>query len=586
MLPPDLVTLSYTNIERALATNEIQVFEYRLPVPDQGPRDYEARMVPSGPDEVITIVRDVTEPKRMEQALREREALLKATGAMAKVGGWELDAETLEVRWTEQTYHIHGVPTSYKPPLDEAIEFFHPDDRDRLSAAIQRALQAGAPYDLELRFISHQGEHRWVRTQCRPEIAGGTTRKLRGTIQDITERKEAEIALRQTSERLRIQHEIDTAILAAQSPQEIMRVTLERLHHLIPCSHASVAELHATQDLSREVIAFADDQIHSHPPDWHPIADIGLDLMAQIRQGRPYVVQDIAELATLTPLEQALQARGLRAYVSVPLPGQETPIGSLNLGSALPHYFQPDHIEILEEVAASLSVALQQAHLLEQAQQDAETKATLLREVNHRVKNNLSTIVNLLYLEHHHVSPEAMAAYEPIMQDLMHRIVSLARVHDMLSAAEWKPLPLGNLAQQIITGVIQAAPQAIDLTLTTAETPVWVTPDQAHHLALILNELATNTLKYAADGRTTLEIGLEIARTGDRITLTYRNDGPDYPEEVIRMERHSAGLDIIQQVVHRNLNGTVSLRNDGGAVAEVVFPQQDKSQDGVKPYNR
>ncbi|MGC9357221.1 MAG: ATP-binding protein, partial [Anaerolineae bacterium] len=127
-----------------------------------------------------------------EEALRASQTLLKSTGQMAKVGGWELDAETLDVRWTEQTYRIHGMPLDYKPPMEKAIDFFHPDEREKLANAIQRALDEGQPYDMELRFITAHGEQRWVHTQCQPQVVEGKTRKLRGTIQDITERKEAQ----------------------------------------------------------------------------------------------------------------------------------------------------------------------------------------------------------------------------------------------------------------------------------------------------------------------------------------------------------------------------------------------------------
>lgn len=447
LITPAFANLVEHNISQTLATNEMQVFEYQLPVPNRGMHHYEARMVPSGPDEVITIVRD------------------------------------------------------------------------------------------------------------------------------ITKRKETETALHQTMERLRIQHDIDTAILVAQSKQEIMRATLERLHHLVPCRHASISEIDSTQALARETMIVNHNGIQMEPIKWHPTSDAGPDLFTAMHQGRPYVIQDIAAQENPTPLERAIATAGLRAYISVPLTGPDGPIGTLNLGSERPNFFQPDHVEILEEVATSLSVALQQAHLLEQTRQDAETKAMLLREVNHRVKNNLDTIVGLLYIERRHASPEAMVAYQPIMHDLTNRIVSLARVHDMLSATGWMPLKLHELAERIIGSIAQTTPHKMDVTVTAAQT-AWVTPNQAHYLALILSELTTNTSKYAVAGREEVHIALDIAKHGAMITLTYRNDGPDYPEEVLRLERYSAGLEIIQEIVRRNLQGAMALRNDGGAVTEIVFEQK------------
>ena len=158
---------------------------------------------PDGSISKLEIFRDITERKRMEEALERSEAFLNVTGRMAKVGGWELDAETRDVRWTDETYRIHEVPLDCKPPLDEAINFYHPEDRPKLEHAIQRALEHGEPYDMELRFITARGKHLWVHTICKPHIVDGKTGKLTGTFQDITERKAAEEALKEAEKKYR-----------------------------------------------------------------------------------------------------------------------------------------------------------------------------------------------------------------------------------------------------------------------------------------------------------------------------------------------------------------------------------------------
>ena len=150
----------------------------------------------------------ISDLKQNQEALKKSKAVLDATGRMARVGGWEMNAETLKVTWTEETYRIHEVPLDKKPPLQEAINFFHPEDRDRLSQAIQQALDHGEPYDMEIRFITANGNRLWTRTKCEPEIVEGKTVRLKGTFQDITDRKQAEEALRESEERFRVAQEI------------------------------------------------------------------------------------------------------------------------------------------------------------------------------------------------------------------------------------------------------------------------------------------------------------------------------------------------------------------------------------------
>ena len=159
------------------------------------PTEYKVSVIrdeDGGAKHLISIGRDVTERRRTEQALRKSEADLNAAGRMANVGGWELVPKIMEVRWTDQIYHIYGLSVGQMPSLEENLSFYHPDDRPRLITSLQRAIDHGEPYDLELRFTTAQGRKLWVHTLCQPVVENGETVLLQGTFQDITEHKQAE----------------------------------------------------------------------------------------------------------------------------------------------------------------------------------------------------------------------------------------------------------------------------------------------------------------------------------------------------------------------------------------------------------
>lgn len=142
--------------------------------------------------------------KASEQLLQKSLVILKETGKMAKVGGWEIDVETGIATWTEQTYHIFGMdPSQGAPLLPEGLSCYAPASRPIMAQALQRAMKAGVPYDLEVELITTKGNHRWVHTNGQAIRENGKIVRLAGSIQDITERKQVEAVLAEQLDELR-----------------------------------------------------------------------------------------------------------------------------------------------------------------------------------------------------------------------------------------------------------------------------------------------------------------------------------------------------------------------------------------------
>jgi PAS domain S-box-containing protein len=151
----------------------------------------------------IAGVQDITQRRQAEDALQRSRALLQETQRLAKVGGWELDLDSSTVTWTEEVYRIHELSPDFQPTLDHALGFYHPDDRPVLQQAIGQAIETGEPWDLELRFTTTSGRQLWVRAVGKAELQEGKAVRLSGTLQDVTERRQSEDALRESEQRWR-----------------------------------------------------------------------------------------------------------------------------------------------------------------------------------------------------------------------------------------------------------------------------------------------------------------------------------------------------------------------------------------------
>ena len=127
--------------------------------------------------------------KQAEESLQEKQALLTQAEEMGKVGGWEFDVETGQQTWTKTVYDIHELDITCQPTVSQGVNFYTPASRPIIEQAVQRAIEQGEPFDVELEIITAKGNLRSVHAIGKADLA---RRKISGFFQDITERKQAE----------------------------------------------------------------------------------------------------------------------------------------------------------------------------------------------------------------------------------------------------------------------------------------------------------------------------------------------------------------------------------------------------------
>ena len=318
------------------------------------------------------------------RALQESEQRFKHLVDAAQEGIWLVDDRGLTTYANQRMADLlgqgHGELTG-RPIFD----FVEPAARAEVQKLIGPAHEEPRAAR-DVRFRRRDGGELWATVATNPIIGrdGGFVGTV-AMVSDITERKRAEDRLRRTAERLRALHELDQAVLAANSPADVGAAALSHLRRLVPCHRCSVVLYDFRAGHAEVVAGFTGTT---------PIASSRIPLSefsppATLRRGSVRQVSDITALPERPPLLERVAAEGVRALLSVPLLVEGEAIGELNIGSAAVGGLTAEHREIALEVATPLATAIQQARLRgELARQTVELerrveeRTTDLREAN------------------------------------------------------------------------------------------------------------------------------------------------------------------------------------------------------------
>jgi PAS domain S-box-containing protein len=172
--------------------------------------------------------RDISARKKTEDALRKSEHGLKEAQRLAKIGSWELDIASGHLDWSDEIFRIFEIdPARFGASYAAFLETIHPDDRSEVNSAYTNSLETRQPYAIRHRLRMADGRIKYVLEQCQTSFdADGRPLRSVGTVQDVTEQVEAEIALQDRNEAL-------AAKAAAEAANEAKSAFLANMSHEI-----------------------------------------------------------------------------------------------------------------------------------------------------------------------------------------------------------------------------------------------------------------------------------------------------------------------------------------------------------------
>ena len=207
-----------------------------------------------------------------------------------------------------------------------------------------------------------------------------------------------------------------------------------------------------------------------------------------------------------------------------------------------------------------------------------EEKEVLLKELHHRVKNNLQVIASLLSLQAKASSDGTVTA---VLRESQHRVEAISLIHEQLyQSADLRSVPLAHQANLLMANLFSAFgvdPVRISGKVAICPrpdgTPLVLGVDQAIPIGLILNELISNALKHAFPEDRPGLIRIEAQTKEDRVNLAVVDNGIGVPENLDLGQRKSLGLEIVDILV-RQLQGTWELKRESGTIFRLSFPER------------
>ncbi|MBF8258829.1 MAG: multi-sensor hybrid histidine kinase [Actinobacteria bacterium] len=312
---------------------------------------------------------EIVRRKQVEEELRGSEAELTEAQRVGGVGNWSLDPKTGEVTWSKGLFRIFGRDPGLPPPnYEEHTEILPPESLEKANAAIERCLQRGEPYELDLEFFRPDGARGWI-------IAHGEARRdengrivgLRGTVFDNTVKKKTEEQLRKILSWESALRKTNEKILSGIDFKEVFEIACDAIMEMgYRMCWIGLAE----PDQTVRPIAsrgFDEGYLETIRVRWDESPEGRGPTGIAIRTGRLYVMQDLQGENLYAPWREAALQRGYHSSAAIPLKlSEEDLIGCLTIYSERKDAFGPEEVHNLETFGQQCTIALMSARRLEE----------------------------------------------------------------------------------------------------------------------------------------------------------------------------------------------------------------------------
>lgn len=396
---------------------------------------------------------------------------------------------------------------------------------------------------------------------------------------EIKEKMQAENALKQYNVRLEALDKIYRGIISAKSVEDIIKETLNHLKKLFESNSKSSIALFET---STNTAIIFNKKFNGHSEDSISKIEIPLRENFDLEKEKEIHLLNLIKKNTKNAFfDEIYFGDGIEACLSVPLIMDRQLIGKITVSSVQKDSFNEEHKEILSVVANQLAIAIYHALLQVKIKEHAKNlqsslseKEVLLKEIHHRVKNNLQVISSLLYLNSKKIKDkEALDMFK----DSQNRVKSIALVHERLyQSKDLGSINFEDYVRKLITDLFRSYGVNQEIVKINIDiNDINISIDNAVPCGLIINELVSNSLKYAFPEKTEKEnhINISFRRNGGKeLLLTVGDNGIGINVE-LKEKKNSLGLQLVETLVEQ-LDGKLDMDLSSGTTFRVTFEEE------------
>ena len=296
-----------------------------------------------------------TKCKQALNALKHNEVLLNQTSELAKIGGWELDVQTMKLSWTSETYRIHELDSSIQPDLENAINYYAPEARSIIAEAVRMAIEEEKSFDLELPLITAAGHHIIVRSIGQSEYHDNKCERIYGVFQDISDSKQREKEIECQLQRLRALREIDLAIMGSTDVYLSLQVVLE---HLLTQLQNGAADFLLLNPFTQTFEYIAGRGFHSREIEQSKLK-IGQGVLGgEVLEQRVLHIPDLANAGDEFVRTSSIEGEGFVTYYAIPLISKGNVSGILEIFERQSFEQNQSWLDFLYALAGQAAIAV------------------------------------------------------------------------------------------------------------------------------------------------------------------------------------------------------------------------------------